>query len=88
MIDINPITWFGTRELEHIPPHFVKSSTSVDEEKYMWILSKLSGRFCIDENHSLLTSDKFFILSKDFERPVYFEDPKEAMIFELRWSGS
>jgi len=78
MIEVDPYTWFGARQLEIVPAHFIKSSMiSITPENYLWVLSKLSGRF------SVITQDA------DIENyGIYFEDPKDAMMFELRWGGN
>jgi len=73
--DINPQIWFSTRELKKPPKHFLKSTTSVSDDAYVWVLSKLQGRFATD-------------LGDSFDNDIYFEDPKELMIYELRWSGN
>jgi len=79
--EIDPLSWFGTREVKTtIPKHFTKSSTPMSEESYIWVVKKLAGRFgtSVDiSNISSIIDDNYF----------YFEDPKEAMIYELRWSG-
>lgn len=77
--EIDPQSWFGTREVKSsLPKHFIKASTAITEESYQWVIKKLAGRFITigDVTESFL--DKSY---------VYFEDPKEAMIYELRWSG-
>lgn len=79
--DIDPLSWFGTREIKGtIPKHFVKSNTLLHEESYLWVVKKLAGRF----GTSLDLSD---ISTIDCNTYVFFEDPKEATIYELRWSG-
>lgn len=80
--EINPQLWFGTREItESIPKHFIRATTPMSEESYIWVVKKLVGRFGTSIDISKIAS---FI----DETYVYFEDPKEAMIYELRWSGS
>lgn len=81
--DINPINWFSNRELDFLPKHFVKSSTPITVEAYCWVLSKLQGRFII--KYDELPNANDFVLG--LENIVYFEDPKELMVYELRWSG-
>lgn len=80
--EIDPISWFGTREIKGpIPKHFVKATTMVREESYMWVVKKLSGRFGTSsdiEDMRTIMGDLNYI---------FFEDPKEATIYELRWSG-
>lgn len=76
MKEINPIVWFSKRELGNIPRHFAKAQTPKTEESYIWVLTKLQGRFGVSSDELFTTSQYFF-----------FEDPAEAMIYELRWSG-
>lgn len=80
--EIDPQSWFGVREIKNIiPKHFTKSSTSMTEESYLWVVKKLAGRFGTSIDMSTVSS------FNDGDTYVYFEDPKEAMIYELRWSG-
>ena len=81
MREFNPKVWFGERELFHVPPHFVKCETPVTPETIQWIECTLIGRYALS---SFSESDTFFWDSKQY---IYFEDPKEAMMYELRWSG-
>jgi len=81
MKELNPIAWFGTRELSVVPRHFVKANTPRTDESYQWVLTKLNGRFCI--SNDMKTSGALLDLSQYF----YFEDSAEAMLYELRWSG-
>lgn len=82
MVEINPQVWFGERELDYTPKHFVLTKTKLTSESKVWILTKLSGRFSsvqyVDE------SVNFSILGQDF-CPA-FEDPAEAVLYELYWS--
>jgi len=73
MNELNLMTWFGKRQLDFCPKHFIKVSTSVDDNSIKWIQDRLTGRFYI-------TDEGFFYHS------VYFEDPQEAILFELTWS--
>jgi hypothetical protein len=72
--DINLYTWFMDRELDFTPPHFVKSGTVLTDESKVWILEKLTGRF------SITGSEGFFS-----NLVPSFEDPKEALFYELKW---
>lgn len=74
--DINLETWFMERELLTAPAHFVKVNTTLTPEARIWILEKLRGRFSI--SHSIFSSG-----GGPYE--VAFEDPKEAMFYELTW---
>jgi hypothetical protein len=81
--EIDPQSWFGTREVKGgIPKHFVRATTGMSEESYLWVVKKLYGRF----GTSSIEISNFSTFSIDTY--IYFEDPKEAMIYELRWSGS
>ena len=71
--DINLYTWFMDRDINPCPDHFVKSKTELTDESKIWIYEKLSGRFSIGGS-VLFTS----------QCPA-FEDPKEAMMYELTW---
>lgn len=70
--DINLDQWFVNRELEITPEHFVKTSTPITSESMAWILEKLRGRFAV--------STQSFM-----EICPAFEDPKEAVFYELTW---
>ena len=70
------MTWFAERQLDYCPVHFKKASTPIDDEKLIWIFENLSGRFFYSEDNNL------FILAEY----IYFEDPKELVLYELTWS--
>lgn len=72
--DINLYTWFMNRELDFTPGHFIVSKTSLTSASKEWIQEKLSGRFSI-----VSPAGSFF------EQVPAFEDPKEAMMYELTW---
>ena len=76
MKDINLLTWFGQRELDHCPKHFIKTNTPLTDESHLWILQKLHGRYHIVNNNLDLFSDPY----------PCFEDPQEAILYELTWS--
>ncbi len=80
--EINPQLWFGTRELTHTPIHFTVAKTKLSPESKLWILNKLSGRF--SSVQSVDDSTEFFITG-DTTYPA-FEDPAEAVLYELYWS--
>jgi len=73
--DINLHTWFIDRELDFKPDHFVTSKTPLTDESMLWITERLIGRY------SLQGDSKFMSVA------VYpsFEDPKEAVFYELSW---
>jgi len=73
MNDISLMAWYGQRQLDFCPKHFIKANTQVNENSIKWIHERLTGRFyLIDEGF--------------FYDTVYFEDPQEAILFELTWS--
>jgi hypothetical protein len=72
--DINLHTWFMNRELDFAPNHFVVSNTRLTTESKIWIQEKLSGRY------SSVSLESAFM-----EYVPAFEDPKEAMFYELTW---
>lgn len=84
-MNVNPLLWYGERELQHIPPHFTKATTSLTDDSLFWIMTKCQGRYAItnaEEDDNDIMS--IFVLARN----IYFEDPAEAMMYELRWSGS
>jgi hypothetical protein len=78
---VDVYTWYGQRELTYLPKHFVTASAPLTEESRQWVLDSLSGRFAVVPNvyNDIIVLDTF--LGK-----IGFEDPKEATLFELRWS--
>lgn len=82
MREVNPQVWFGERELSHVPPHFVKATTPLTNEGLNWVNSKLVGRYSLS---TLSEHENFIFESRTY---IYFEDPGETMMYELRWSGS
>lgn len=71
--DINLYTWFVDRNVNPCPEHFVKSKTELTEEAKVWVYEKLTGRFSIGHGGIFMG-----------QCPA-FEDPKEAMLYELTW---
>lgn len=78
-MNINLYTWFSDREVEVCPKHFIKCNAPLTEEAKFWVYENLTGRFHIE--NSLLMS--LFSSEND---TIHFEDPQEAVMFELRWS--
>lgn len=73
--DINLDTWFVDRELSWKPDHFTNCNTPAIGEARSWILEKLRGRF------TFMTGDR----GGFGEFCPAFEDPKEAVFYELTW---
>jgi hypothetical protein len=89
-MSVNPLHWFGNRELEYTPKHFTIARTPLTEESKLWILNTLTGRFSVfnaEENidDDFLGGVTVFTLSSNMGRPA-FEDPTEAVFYELTWS--
>ena len=75
--NINLETWFTERELPVNPKHFTKTSTPLTPEAKAWILERLHGRF---SKYTKNVSGMAFS-----EGCPTFEDPKEAVFYELTW---
>jgi hypothetical protein len=92
MKELNPCVWFGKRELTSIPKHFIKANTPKTDDSYYWVLINLKGRFgtlILTPDHINPMLNRAQIIYSDFssEEYFFFEDPAEAMFYELRWSG-
>ena len=85
MIDykLDPITWFSDRELKHTPKHFIITKHEFTEESKQWVLDKLSGRFSIAPYGSTGDDSLLLLFSTGH---LAFEDPQEALFYELKWS--
>lgn len=76
-MNINLMTWYADRQVNHLPKHFIKTTTPVTDKNLYWILENLTGRFYIsNEQLDSIWEDSY----------AYFEDSKEAVLFELTWS--
>jgi hypothetical protein len=82
MIELNVSTWYTERELSYLPNHFVKSSTPLSQDIYIWVHEKLYGRFYVAKNFTK-SLDAILSDNNDF---IFFEDPQEAVFYELVWS--
>ena len=81
MIDyeIDPYIWFGKREVEFYPKHFVLSNTPLTVDSKQWILDNIRGRFCI------IPVSQLFLVEYNLGN-IAFENPKDATFYELKWS--
>jgi hypothetical protein len=79
---IDPTSWFSERELRYTPKHFVVSKTPLTNESKIWILTKLKGRFSVTYVDDSVDD---FLVFYSMGNPA-FEDPKEAIFYELTWS--
>mgnify|MGYP000154877432 CR=1 FL=1 len=82
MKEMDPLVWFGQRQITPAPRHFTRTSTPSTTEIHSWVLMNLKGRF------SLLSGSSVLGNLQDWGSYYYFEDPAEAMLYELRWSGN
>ena len=84
-MNVNPLLWYGERELQHIPPHFTKAHTTLTDDSLFWVMTKCQGRYSLtDYEEDANDIMSIFVVAQN----IYFEDPAEAMMYELRWSGS
>jgi len=84
MIDyqLDPITWYSERELSYTPKHFIVTKHEYTEESKQWVLDKLTGRFSIHP----YTEDDDSMLTLYTSGHIAFEDPQEALFYELKWA--
>lgn len=82
---LNLHTWHIDRELTFLPKHFVVSTTAITHESKQWILENLTGRFCIVSHSEVEDTDISTKLYLPIDCPA-FEDPKEAILYELKFS--
>ena len=80
---IDPLQWFLERQLDFKPKHFVATNTPATKESLNWIVYNLKGRFCIFQRPNEDIDINNFNWVNTY---VAFEDPNEAILFELRWS--
>ena len=81
---LDPISWYGeVRYLPFTPLHFTLTTTPLTNDSKLWILNTLRGRFSICQPSNVEYDDFDLILS---EGVPAFEDPKEATMYELKWS--
>ena len=78
---LDPITWFSERELHYTPKHFIVTSHHCTAESKQWVLDKLSGRFSV--TYPTISTSIIELITPSC---IAFEDPQEAVFYELRWS--
>lgn len=83
--ELNPDVWFNNRRVTHNPAHFIISRTPLTKETLLWIINSLTGRYAIVNRNPDLAPDEFSVLFDLVTYPT-FEDPKEAMLYELKWA--
>lgn len=84
--ELDPITWYSNRELEFAPPHFTVAKTALSDESKLWIINNLRGRFSVMPYIDPEKLSSPWVLFNDNMGIPAFEDPKEALIYELKWS--
>ena len=90
----DPSLWFTNRIVKFIPKHFVKTNAPITSQSTYWVESKLCGRYAIGKTTVQLVVPPIFGLHpRGIILPAngyfyYFEDSKEAMLYELMWSGN
>lgn len=82
-MNINLITWFSERQVDFCPKHFVQVNTPIDNEKHLWILENLKGRYHIAHKNTNERNDLLFLFEDMYP---CFEDPQEAVMYELKFS--
>jgi len=77
--EIKPDVWFVNRQLPFKPNHFVTAATKLTPESAKWIAQNLTGRY---------TFSGYVEITDLFDLAVVpsFEDPGEAVMYELTWS--
>jgi len=78
---LDPITWFSERELTYTPKHFIVTTHPCTEESKQWVLDKLTGRFSI--TYPSVSNTIYELITPSC---IAFEDPQEAVFYELKWS--
>ena len=80
--NIDPLTWYSERELSFTPVHFIVAETKITNESKLWIYNNLKGRFSILQKND--EEEAWMVL--EFRGVPAFEDPKEAVLYELTWA--
>lgn len=79
--DPNPLNFYGTRQVEILPPHFEVITTpipyNINESIAFWIRKNLKGRFYIGKGITE-NNGQIEVVTK-----IGFEDAKEASYFYL-----
>ena len=77
--EIDPYIWFGKKEIDFCPKHFILASTPLTTDSKQWVLDNLRGRFCITQTSHLFLIDYYL-------GNIAFENPTDATFYELKWS--
>ena len=76
---VDPYIWFGKREIDFCPKHFILASTPLTTDSKQLVLDNLKGRFCIIQTSHLFLIDYYL-------GNIAFENPTDATFYELKWS--
>jgi len=79
--DINLVEWHSERETTFLPNHFIRSKAPVTPESLDWIKNNLVGRYAIINETDFIKK-----IDRHSSRIAAFEDPREAVFFELTWA--
>jgi len=66
--------------VNYVPAHFVIATPSATEENLLWVYKSTKGRFAFVA-HALPLMDVYIYDTDSYA----FEDPQEAILYELRW---
>lgn len=80
-MNINLHTWFSERKINFLPAHFISTNAEINDERHLWVLENLVGRYYIGPKKG---GEDF--LSLFYDSVIYFEDSKEALFYDLKWS--
>ena len=80
MTELNPLLWYSILELDYQPDHFVISKIPITDEAKEWVKTKITGRYSFVPSNF---NDDEIVFTKTI--CVAFEDPKDAVLFELTW---
>lgn len=79
--DLNIADWHDVRRLSWVPAHFHKIQVTASSAVQDWILENTQGRWAVC---SRFDQERDVFLNRS---GLAFEDPQEAMLCQLTWSG-
>lgn len=83
--DVNPLTVYGLRRCNHLPPHFEPiyfDAKVVDKVITDWVWEQLDGRFYFGDSYHTTASS-----SITMQKVIAFEEKSEASYFGLIMSS-
>lgn len=81
---IDPVLWYSDRQVSFVPKHFTVANTELSSESDLWIKTKLRGRYALA--HRTVQSGSHNLYDGFSSVVPAFEDPNEAVMYELMWS--